>query len=234
MKERGMLFSAPMVRALLDGNKVQTRRLVSDLQQPKFKESKDFPDMAWGAIAQKHARWGFAVFGGTAEECAAALAESGCCPHGQVGDRIWVRETFCTVDDRDEGGELWYDYRATPRYSDIAPAGWHEEADPKNRALKWTPGIHMPRAASRILLEIISVRVERLNQISEADCWAEGIGAVDGMLDDLEIIRLAKSMGRCFEDAAPTFAALWESVYGAGSWAANPWCWALEFRRVAP
>ncbi len=212
MKERGMLFSAPMSRALLDGSKTQTRRAVAYFQRPKFKESKDFPDMAWGAIAQKHARWGFAVFGGTAEECATALAESGCCPHGKVGDRIWVRETFSEISCR-------LTYRA-------------DSDDGAHRMVKrWTPSIHMPRAASRILLEITNVRMERLNDISEADARAEGCSA-SGWMPSYS--NPDNAGGGESVSAADAFAALWESVYGAGSWAANPWVWAISFRRVAP
>jgi hypothetical protein len=92
----------------------------------------------------------------------------------------------------------------------------------------------MPRWASRILLEIVSVRVERLQDISEKDCWAEGIEAVDGLLDDMKIYEAARRMNRPFEDAAPTYAALWESINGTGSWDANPWVWVVEFRRVTP
>lgn len=93
---------------------------------------------------------------------------------------------------------------------------------------------NMPRWASRILLEIVSVRVERLQDISEDDCWAEGIDAVDGALDDMAILDLAKRMNRSCHDAAPTYAALWESINGAGSWDANPWVWVVEFKRVTP
>ena len=97
---------------------------------------------------------------------------------------------------------------------------------------KLRPGIHMPRWACRLVLEITGVRVERLQDISGADCWAEGIEECDGSLDEVEICRLAKTMGRTFEDPQPTYAALWEQINGAGSWLANPWVWVVEFRRA--
>ena len=91
------------------------------------------------------------------------------------------------------------------------------------------PGPRIPR----ITMEITGVRVERLQDISEADSWAEGIEACDGLLDDLSILELAKRMGRSYEDAAPTYAALWEQINGPGSWDANPWVWVVEFKRIA-
>jgi hypothetical protein len=141
------------------------------------------------------------------------------CPYGQPGDRLWVRETHSFVPDSDE------------------PAGCSQvlyAASGDGPYAKWRPSIHMPRWASRILLEITGVRVERLQDISEDDCWAEGIDACDGLLDDMAIYEMARRMNRQFEEAAPTYAALWESINGAGSWGANPWVWVIEFKRVAP
>lgn len=195
MKDHPILFSGAMVRALLDGSKTQTRRALK-VRCQEIGERDDGSLWPWSENADTAADHWHA------------------CPYGQPGDRLWVRETFCDLDD----GE--FEYRADG------------ECDP-NVVPRWTPSIHMPRAASRILLEIVSVRVERLQDISEADCWAEGIEMVDGLLDDLAIIHLAKQMGRSFEDAAPTYAALWESINGAGSWDANPWVWVVEFKRVA-
>jgi len=211
MKERPILFSAPMVRALLDGSKTQTRRIMKPQPEPT---PADYPGPTghwWPSnnvqsmvhveqeLQNQHGSWG----GFCAD----------CCPHGRIGDRLWVRETVADI-----GARLTY------------------RADTDDGAhcmvKRWTPSIHMPRWASRILLEIVSVRVERLQDISEADCWAEGIDAVDGSLGDMKIIDLARRMNRCFEDAAPTYAALWEQINGAGSWDANPWVWVVEFKRV--
>jgi hypothetical protein len=89
----------------------------------------------------------------------------------------------------------------------------------------------MPRWASRITLEVTGVRVERLNDISEADAIAEGVNDCGGMLDEAEICRFASSMKCGPEDARPWYAALWESINGSGSWSLNPWVWVIDFRR---
>jgi hypothetical protein len=184
MTERGILLSAPMVRALLDGSKTQTRRvvkpepIVAEFGMCRLVDSKDRPIV---------------------------------CPYGQSGDRLWVRETWAPT-----ALDGVFQYRASSGLPGTT----------------WRPSIHMPRAASRILLEITGVRVERLQDISEDDCWAEGIDAVDGALDDMTIIDLAKRMDRSCYDAVPTYAALWESINGAGIWDANPWVWVIEFKQV--
>ena len=225
MKERPILFSGAMVRALLDGSKTQTRRAV------KLQVQHDDSWVGGWKIVHKRVTQALLTFnqlGGKPLGSDAAI-----CPYGQPGDRLWVRETFLDtqrtgIEHRDESG-LRHRYAFA---SDCGPGSYGDQAR-KDYGLKWKPSIHMPRAASRILLEIVSVRVERLHDISEGDCWAEGIEAVDGALDDLAIIHLAKRMGRSFEAAAPTYAALWESINGAGSWDANPWVWVVEFKRVA-
>lgn len=126
-------------------------------------------------------------------------------PYGKPGDRLWVRETFGIVDSLE--GARSFVYRAE---------GWK---DPSG-LFKWRPSIHMPRLASRIQLEITSVRVERLKAISEVDAVAEG--------------------APCGSCCAPQegshkagFAQLWESINGSGSWNANPWVWVIEFKRVS-
>ncbi|AVE37193.1 morphogenetic protein [Klebsiella aerogenes] len=133
---------------------------------------------------------------------------------GKQGDRIWVRETWARYNiDQDS-----YDmaYRATP------PADWPEGG-------RWRPSIHMPRWASRILLEITDVRVERLNAISEEDARAEGI--IDGgclNCGEPEPCGCANPE----PDATDAFAYLWQSIYGQENWNANPWVWVIEFKRV--
>jgi hypothetical protein len=125
------------------------------------------------------------------------------CPYGHAGDRLWVRETFCDLGD----GEI--EYRADG------------ECDP-NVVPRWTPSIHMPRAASRILLEIVAVRVERLQDITEGDAWAEGV-------DKAEVLSMP-----CADGATAAYSALWQRINGAGSWEANPWVWVVEFKRTTP
>jgi hypothetical protein len=175
-KERPILFSAPMVRAILGGRKTVTRRVVKAWQAPSEDGSEDDPDFLWSAHAQKHPRWGFCVFGSTAEECAEELATAGVCPYGQRGDRLWVRETF--TDLRGTGIEHRPDpERPLQRYAyaaDCPPGSYADEAR-KDYGIKWKPSIHMPRVACRILLEITNVRVERLQVISRSDIRAEGL-----------------------------------------------------------
>lgn len=146
------------------------------------------------------------------------------CPYGKPGDQLWVREAWRTVSDADP---------IPPRLMTAGFRLWFEADIPHQPGYgRLRPGMFMPRWASRITLEIVSVRVERLQDISEADCWSEGIEACDGLLDDVNIINCAKRMRRSFEDAAPTYAALWESINGPGSWDINPWVWVIEFKRL--
>jgi hypothetical protein len=237
MKERPILFSAPMVRALIDGSKTQTRRVCKPAESAELdyvvgiQDPRDFGQRPLEVL-------GSGWFGD--EEGDVQF----CSPYGHPDDRLWVRETFFAFGrwetrysekkQRDEwhfidmtlACDRAYQYAADNPDVPLAKGrgvtpGW------------WTrPAIFMPRHACRTVLEIVSVRVERLQDISEADCWAEGIDACDGLLDDMKIFEAAKRMGRTFEDAAPTYAALWESINGAGSWDANPWVWVIEFRRV--
>ncbi|WP_130997388.1 hypothetical protein [Klebsiella variicola] len=199
MKERGMIFNGEMVRAILDGRKTQTRRIIKDCTVGRDQISKFIQ------IEKK-------FIGCYPEDVPELIRE--CCPYGVPGDRIWVRETFCPVDDTQYGGEKWVDYRATPRYEASHPAGW-DSAPNDAEALKWRPSIHMPRWASRILLEITGVRVERLRSMSQDDARAEGVIAASGPME-----------------AGLAFRELWDSIYGEESWKANPWVWVIEFKRV--
>ena len=212
MKERGMIFNAEMVRALLDGRKTQTRRImkVQPVLNGNFYE-------VFGAAWSKGMKSIPAVPGHSL---------STRCPFGAVGDRIWVRETFCPVDDTQYGGEKWVDYRATPKFEASHPAGW-DCAPNDAEALKWRPSIHMPRWASRILLEITDVRVERLNSISQEDAQAEGLE-----LTGWRPTYSDPDSGGEVMTPYDNFAELWSSIYGDESWQANPWVWVIEFKRV--
>jgi hypothetical protein len=164
-----------MVRALLDGSKTQTRRVVKP-QPDCIKAGKPYT---------------------TAGLSSTPIA----CPFGQVGDQLWVRETFCDATDGLHGRVL---YRATG-----------------DTACKWKPSIFMPRAASRITLEITSVRVERLQNISEADALAEGVEPLS-------------DPGAVFAPAKSAYCDLWESINGKGSWFSNPLVWVIEFTKMKP
>lgn len=207
MRERPILFSAPMIRAILAGAKTQTRRLVKP-NPHKVDGGVPFTD----APAWAHAEPGSAVMR---------------CPYGVRGDRLWVREAhaFSACDPegrnwRDDPGNWDVIYRA-----DLAqPAGGWRDADGNVVPAPWRPSIHMPRWASRITLEVTAVRVEQLQEISYDDAKAEGaeFWRNDGALTELPPCSAHRYE---FED-------LWTSIYGADSWNANPWVWAVSFRRL--
>lgn len=198
MKEKPILFSAPMVRAILDGSKTQTRRIF----KPKTIELLKFAGCL-GEVSH------FLDSNSLGKNDLAYVLEF--CPYGEVGDQIWVRETFacglCT--------ESTMAYRATHKPSDL-DEGHYEK-------IKWKPSIFMPRWASRIQLEINSVRVEVLNDISEADSAAEGWKKRKDLHQSHD----------AHKDAAKDwFMDLWESINGPGSWAENPWVWVIEFKKL--
>ena len=210
MKERPILFSAPMVRALLDGSKTQTRRGIARLSGfgviTQF-DVADTPDYDWH-FRNKMRLWNDITH--------ARLLE--CCPYGSPGDRLWVRETF--------QGPMWFGDDEpvdshTPKYCHYKADGdgtpEYMDAD-DNLVCRWMPSIHMPRWASRITLEITGVRVERLHDISDDDSLAEGIYPTKTGL-------YSGSPRAAYEE-------LWESINGPGSWATNPFIWVIEFRRV--
>ncbi|HCT4438394.1 TPA: hypothetical protein OTX98_003371 [Klebsiella aerogenes] len=207
-----MIFNSEMVRAILDGRKTQTRRIVKGTDGAvKFCKEWDINgEEIFVVLGEKDHTGMNPVFGAIS------------CPFGAVGDRIWVRETWA------EAGACAPDlklYRAN--YPEHVPSIY--ENVPLAEEIRWTPSIHMPRAASRILLEITNVRVERLNAISEEDARAEGI--IDGGCLNC---REPEPCG-CANpepDATDAFAYLWQSIYGQENWNANPWVWVIEFKRV--
>ncbi|HFJ2986598.1 TPA: hypothetical protein ACGTY9_001892 [Klebsiella pneumoniae] len=215
MKERGMIFNGEMVRAILDGRKTQTRRPVK------------FP------VHDKNLGCELAGNELAGELSAGNYLNSA---FGKPGDRIWVRETWQAIHDYcDENGhvdERRY-ARSIPRHRGnywhpVYEEAWGNESR-EDREFPWRPSIHMPRWASRILLEITDVRVERLNSISEEDARAEGI--IDGgclNCGEPEPCGCANPE----PDATDAFAYLWQSIYGQENWNANPWVWVIEFKRV--
>jgi hypothetical protein len=197
MKEAPILFSGPMVRAVLAGAKTQTRRVVKPSSGPHtIEQVVSTPDSLVAFIRTR-------------------------CPYGQPGDRLWVRETWrplAIIEGRCAGNSCVEFPDGGQKYRDGAyydPSN-HDNFDPAAR--KWKPSIHMPRWASRITLEITAVRVERLQEISEADAIAEGYES-DPAPNDFPL---------------PWLWQLWESINGPGSWALNPWVWVVEFKRVQP
>lgn len=202
MKERPILFSGPMIRALLAGTKTQTRRAVKPRQCPDIG-----CELAAGEIAGEIGKTLYRLS-----------------PYGAPGDRLWVRETWA----RDsEDGALFY--RADVGTGNEAD-DWQHNIDVGASGYRWRPSIHMPRAASRITLEITGVRVERLLDISQKDCIAEGIESVDaGVWRDYGF---PEPCVDGFATPRKSYLSLWEQINGPGSWYANPWVWVVEFRRV--
>lgn len=189
--ERGMIFNGEMVRAILDGRKTQTRRLLKQATGPSLSVgiADDSPGVA-------ELSWLYGEGPGHEVNERIKLIR---CPYGKPGDHIWVRETF-----GDCGVRLVY--RADT------------DDGAKCKVKRWTPSIHMPRWASRILLEITDVRVERLQAITLGDiCKEFGCGLYD--------FRPATYGFQAWEE-------LWKSIYGADSWQANPWVWVIEFKRI--
>jgi len=194
MRERPILFSAPMVRAILAGAKTQTRRLVKP-NPHKVDGGVPFAD----APAWAHAEPGSAVMR---------------CPYGVRGDRLYAREAWAAP----------HAYDHLPPRLIPQDARIHYAANEDRGGLLWRPGIHMPRWASRITLEVTGVRVEELQEISYEDAKAEGaeFWRNDGTLTELPPCSAHRYE---FED-------LWTSIHGADSWNANPWVWVVSFQRL--
>ena len=228
MRERPIPFSAPMVRAILAGGKTQTRRAMRrqfcwDAEPEEMCATNERGHQTSGHSGL----WWDATRG---DPDAAAR-----CPYGKPGDRLWVRETFARIDGQTQPW-IETDYRATYKHGDRL-------GDTLSIKKRWTPAIHMPRHASRITLEVTGVRVERLQDISEADAIAEGVergegfpgwyrGPLPGDSAGLEQAGREFKIPTAFPHLA--YRALWESINGPGSWDANPWVWVVEFRRMTP
>lgn len=193
-----MIFNGEMVRAILDGRKTQTRRIM--------KVQPDTPEFGLRRIIESSIANEIGMYFWSQEDASGIKARSKqfSCPFGDVGDRIWVRETFCAVPDHEE------------------PAGCSAllyAADGNGPYGKWTPSIHMPRWASRLTLEITGMRVERLASVSDEDAGKEGYPA-----------NPAPYGGTM--DKWLWFRGLWDSIYPDQSFKHNPWVWVIEFKVV--
>lgn len=192
-KERPILFSAPMVNAILDGSKTQTRRALrhqpEEIKHMFMKNNMSYVENIHG-VEIPH--WS--------------------CPYGKVGDKLWVREAWnhsnFPFGPLESGCDIFYraDYLDDPLGPDL------EKSEDGIRR-KWKPSIHLPRWASRINLEITGIRLERLQDISDDDCLAEGSenSSLPGIIRE-------------------KYKQIWESINGPESWNANPWVWVIEFR----
>lgn len=186
IKERPILFSAEMVRAILGGRKTQTRRVGKPVRHPDLGNMYDI-----GALVLEH-------------EPRHVIERA--CPYGRPGDRLWVREAWST--------HSRFDHMSP---SALTARSIHYWADGEIVTGKRRPSIHMPRWASRILLEVVSVRVERIANITISDAICEGY---DG------------SLSTPIDPSIEWFSQRWESIHGAGSWDKNPWVWVIEFKRI--
>lgn len=197
MKERPILFSGPMVRAILDGRKSMTRRVIKP--QPAMElDGEILPDgtggYGWAPVLPPWSKWPY-----------------------QIGDRLWVRET-------------WYcDNPAAAQDAMSRMEGVYFKAtEVEPQLFKWRPSIHMPRWASRITLEITSVRVERLQEITANDVIEEGINPIARMGG----IPMCKNKKGQYCTAREAFIDLWDTINGkTRPWLSDPWVWVIEFKR---
>lgn len=215
MKERPIIFSRPMVQAIYGGNKIQTRRLVNP--QPEV----DGEWVSWGGLTvhkSSNPRLKYLPFSNQIAftpyhgEASSRGSKSS---FGVPGDRLWVRETWAAHQQYDHhkpsdipGGEvIWY----TP-----TPRGEIERMEDGGFRGKWRPSIHMPKWAARLWLEVTGVRVQRLQEITEKDAKAEGVGPNLGMGEWV----------RAFRN-------LWDNLNKKRApWSSNPWVWVVEFRKL--
>ncbi|MCL8299434.1 hypothetical protein [Pseudomonas mosselii] len=224
-KERPILFSAPMVRAILDGRKTVTRRPVKGLKT-------NFPVVAAadGTPLRTGACWDI---GGPILHC----------PFGKPGERMWVRETwYCDHDEVMRGPYLKPDDLDIREARDDGTLIYAADGLTPYEADQpvWKPNIHMPRWACRILLEITNVRVERLQDGEgetpfESRYVAEGIHRIHHGDGEYAFHPFKSEPGPGnWTDPFDAWRELWVSVNGSDSWNANPWVWVVEFKRVTP
>jgi len=226
-KERPILFNGAMVRAILAGQKTQTRRAVKLPHNNRLGQWEASTSGGHGARDRKgnlvpehvciwHTRTGDTLS----------------CPLGQPGDRLWVRETFSPIYSTTDGGLIEVDYRATYQHG-------HRMGDHLGIPKEWKPSVHMPREACRLVLEISAVRVERLQALPNADGEAEGISFC---IEDPDT-----TAGRAFSEAehywiagvsmrgTPEDHAMRAQFAEQGlDWDSNPWVWVIDFKQVTP
>lgn len=213
MKQRPIIFSAPMVQAILAGRKTQTRRIVK-------------PQPTLITDAGKHSQYNYrgGIYSLDMYRNSKIIEK---CPYGEIGDQLWVKETTIRAEDHgylepiyvaSEDGRAVLDTGLRPAPDDYADVEPHD--------IKLRPSIFMPKKFARIWLEITDIRVERLQDISEADAVAEGSSKSHPSID-----KVSQTFG--FADWPRSwFAQTWDHINGADSWAVNPWVWVVEFKVV--
>lgn len=220
MSERPILFSAPMILAILDGRKSVTRRIVKPDPGPYWNPTVGLYNPTVITNGGYEAP-GPEIYGASDE------TQGRKCPYGQPGGRLWVREAIRLVPDQEP------DDGTGPVLSAYDADGVLTVADAWPWKRRYLPPMHCPRGLSRIMLEIVSVRVERLQDINGRDADAEGAPryACDGPhCPDGENGCNARGCA----GAREWYEELWNEINGADSWAANPWVWCIEFSRVTP
>lgn len=240
IKERPVLFAGDMVRAIESGTKTQTRRIMKPLADTQgrtflYRNGKVWASLTEDELAPLDGDEPQSVFGAEAlfdgEHCYSPVVVGKGpkgegnplrCPYGQPGDRLWVREAwqvFSKEPHRDWPGVPVDRPQIVSEWNPLHCVCWRADG-PLNQGELWRPSIHMPRWASRLLLEITDIRIEQLKEISEADAQAEGANPY--LLNPLVP---ADTYTEAFQD-------LWESINGPESWDANPWVWAVSFKRI--
>lgn len=200
-----ILFSTPMVEAILSGQKTQTRR---EVKPQNFSISDQIAEVTDNGLMVHFSKEGNGTsFMGTKNK------------FGCVGDILWVRETWC------HNGLGYYRYKST--YT-------KDGTGFKHGFEKWKPSIHMPKAACRLFLKITSITVQRLTTINRLDCISEGVFKGVDLEDTVHEQEYYQSKfgGERFPSAYQAFSALWQSINGEKSWESNPWVWVIEFKRI--
>lgn len=214
-KERPLLFSGPMVRAILAGTKTVTRRVY------RPREGSPYEIMGEDDSGKPWPMWLDPNHGPEYHPVR--------CPYGSPGERLWVKETYALHRIHDETSP-------STVFPTLLSGCWYRaDGEPDMRIGRWRPSIHMPRWASRLTLEVVSVRVERLHELTEEDAQAEGVerwvtgsGWQEYGLSEAQLL----TQGPPLPTARLSFKSLWESINGPGSWEANPWVWVVSFRRL--
>ena len=211
MKERPILSTPENAQKMHDGKKVQTRR-TNRLDEVNNCKHWDYPQMT---------RPGIATFLDSTQANPYNNALDVKCPYGQVGDRLWIREAFCLCGK--EGSKKPLYHGQCEEYKSLKPI--------------WNPSLHMPRWACRTVVELTDIRVERVQEISEEDCIAEGVELLEGSYNPDDFTGLWKNYDRrqsaeYWNSPIDSYHSLWASINGQDSWAQNPFCWVLTFRKV--